>query len=204
VKEPPRSREAADYFRINPHRLQLGNIGLEIVKRDGSPASIDDIRNIDQQLDMWSGTISSRFTVEDIPVTVITVCHQQQDVVAFSVQSRLITEKRLRIRVRFPYPTGAFKDVGNYWRNDKQTTSLRLTATGGVIKRVLDTAVYYAHLRCPAGTAITRKAADCWLLTPGASVSQFSFSCLFAEKSTAIVPAFTATLSNSRQQWQKF
>src|SRR6188768_3655331 len=29
-KEPERVKKAVEYFRINPHRLQLGNIGLEI------------------------------------------------------------------------------------------------------------------------------------------------------------------------------
>jgi len=32
-KEPERAKKAVEYFRVNPHRLQLGNIGLEIKKR---------------------------------------------------------------------------------------------------------------------------------------------------------------------------
>lgn len=28
-----RNMDAADYFRANPHRLQLGNVGLEIIKK---------------------------------------------------------------------------------------------------------------------------------------------------------------------------
>ena len=35
-KEPERAKKAVEYFRVNPHRLQLGNIGLEIKKKDGS------------------------------------------------------------------------------------------------------------------------------------------------------------------------
>ena len=31
-KEPERKKQAVEYFRVNPHRLQLGNIGLEIKK----------------------------------------------------------------------------------------------------------------------------------------------------------------------------
>jgi hypothetical protein len=30
----------------NPHRLQLGNLGFEIVKKDGSVAGMDDIQDI--------------------------------------------------------------------------------------------------------------------------------------------------------------
>ena len=66
-KEPERAKKAVEYFRVNPHRLQLGNIGLEIKKKDGSLATVNDIKNIDQQLDLWTGIITSSFTIEDIP-----------------------------------------------------------------------------------------------------------------------------------------
>jgi hypothetical protein len=61
-KEPERAKQAVEYFRVNPHRLQLGNIGLEIKKTNGSLATGDDIKNINQQLDMWTGIITSSFT----------------------------------------------------------------------------------------------------------------------------------------------
>jgi hypothetical protein len=67
-KEPERAKKAVEYFRVNPHRLQLGNIGLEIKKKDGSLATANDIRNINQQLDLWTGIITSSFTVENVPV----------------------------------------------------------------------------------------------------------------------------------------
>src|SRR5690242_8397877 len=34
IKEPERNKEAVNWFRQNPHRLQLGNIGFEILKKD--------------------------------------------------------------------------------------------------------------------------------------------------------------------------
>src|SRR5690349_11831625 len=114
VKEPERSRKAVDYFRQNPHRLQLGNIGLEITKKNGSIATIEDIQNIDQQLDMWTGKLESRFTVENIPVTVTTYAHQEQDAIAVQISSPLLTEKRIALRLHFPYPNGEFKDVGTF------------------------------------------------------------------------------------------
>jgi hypothetical protein len=36
IKEPERNKNAVNWFRVNPHRLQLGNIGLEIKKKNGS------------------------------------------------------------------------------------------------------------------------------------------------------------------------
>jgi hypothetical protein len=63
VNTPKRSREAADWFRQNVHRLQLGNLGFEIIKKNGSVAGIADIKNIHQELNMWRGEIKSHFTV---------------------------------------------------------------------------------------------------------------------------------------------
>src|SRR5690606_30683487 len=38
LKTPERSKGASEWFRQNVHRLQLGNLGLEITKKDGSLA----------------------------------------------------------------------------------------------------------------------------------------------------------------------
>src|SRR6188768_4277461 len=135
-KEPERAKKAVEYFRVNPHRLQLGNIGLEIKKKDGSLATVDDIKNIDQQLDLWTGIITSSFTVEDFPVKVSTACNQQEDVIAFRIESSLLNEKRISVRIRFPYPTGQFKDVGNNWNaNVAHSSVASLGQNSAFIKR---------------------------------------------------------------------
>ena len=105
IKQPERNKEAVGYFRLNPHRLQLGNIGFEITKKNGEPATISDIENIHQTLNAWNGELKSSFTIESIPVNVITYCHQDKDAIAVKVSSPLIKEARIAIRLRFPYPT---------------------------------------------------------------------------------------------------
>ncbi|MBC7720720.1 MAG: hypothetical protein H7068_01785, partial [Pedobacter sp.] len=97
-----RGKAAATWFRQNPHRLQLGNLGFEIIKQDGSVATISDIKNIHQQLNLWTGEIISHFTVENIPVSVSTFCNQEQDVISANIQSDLIKSGRLKIFLLFP------------------------------------------------------------------------------------------------------
>src|SRR5688572_29655176 len=46
---PARNQAASNWFRQNPHRLQLGNIGFEILKKNGQAASLTDIENIRQE-----------------------------------------------------------------------------------------------------------------------------------------------------------
>ncbi|MFT3936442.1 MAG: hypothetical protein QM726_22625 [Chitinophagaceae bacterium] len=202
----PEAKNAVEYFRVNPHRLQLGNIGLEIKKKDGTGAGINDIKNIHQQLDLWTGVISSSFTVEDVPVNVITVGHQQQDAVVFQIQSPLIKERRLFIRIRFPYPNSQFKDAGNNWLDDSSKHISTLTQKGNTasIKRIIDSTVYYVSLNASAKPSIKQKAANYFLVLPSAMNDVFEMSCAFSEKPPTIIPTFVQTKTNSINQWLAF
>jgi protein-glucosylgalactosylhydroxylysine glucosidase len=206
LKEPEQSKKAVEYFRVNQHRLQLGNIGLEITKKDGSTAIISDIKNIKQELDLWTGIISSSFTVEDIPVTVTTVCHQQEDVVAFKIESALLKEKRLQVRVRFPYPNGQFKDVGNNWQDDGgQSSFFSKNEKGITIKRAIDTTEYYLALQWSGAGTVQQKQGNYYLITPGTANQLYEFSCWFAQKQQHLsAPSFAETQSNSIREWKKF
>ncbi|MEO5591113.1 MAG: hypothetical protein ABIR15_07920 [Chitinophagaceae bacterium] len=206
LKEPEISKKAVEYFRVNQHRLQLGNLGLEIIKKDGSPALIEDIKNIRQELDLWTGIISSYFTVEDVPVKVVTICHQQQDAVAFKIESALFKEKRLRVRVRFPYPNGQFKDAGNNWGDDDRQSSLFISNEyGGTIKRILDTTVYYMSLQWAGKTMIQKKSKNYFLLVPAAGNNVYEFSCRFSQKNpNAVSPSFAQIQNNSIIEWKRF
>lgn len=64
--EQGRNRQAANWYRVNPHRLHLGALGFANL----NPEQITDI---DQTLDMWNGEIRSDFKVDGAPVSVRTL-----------------------------------------------------------------------------------------------------------------------------------
>jgi hypothetical protein len=165
---------AVEYFRVNPHRLQLGNIGLELTKKDGTPATIDDIKDIRQGLILWSGEIKSHFTLEGAPVDVTTVAHPDADEVAFSIRSPLIAAHRLHIRLRFPYPTGAFTDEGDSWTHESDHKTILVNAT--TIRHDLDTTHYYIITTTP----IQAFKPHYFLMTPSGEADTFSFACRFS------------------------
>ena len=99
---------AAHWLRANPHRLDLGRIGLILKREDGEPAGIDDLERTRQKLDLWKGQITSRFECEDIPVHVETCCHPYRDAIAVRIVSPLVSTGRLGVAFRFPYATGSF------------------------------------------------------------------------------------------------
>lgn len=96
-------QELYDYLRENPHRLHLGQIGLRLLKSDGSEAKSSDISDIEQKLDLWKGIIESRFKFEGEDVLVKTAAHPILDLLAVSIESSLMPERKLAVRLAFPY-----------------------------------------------------------------------------------------------------
>ena len=201
----PSAKKAVEYFRVNQHRLQLGNIGLEIKKKDGSLATAADIKNINQQLDLWNGVITSSFTVEGELVKVMTVAHQQADAVSFKIESPLITKERLQVRIRFPYPNGQWKDVGDNWLNNEKHESLLLKKNmyEAVITRKLDTTTYYTSLKWSSGV-INKQAPHYFLLSSSDKKGLLDFTCQFSEKVPATSLDFFTTKYSSGTAWLKF
>lgn len=206
LKEPDRAKKAVEYFRVNQHRLQLGNIGLEIEKKDGSQAMADDIKNIKQELDLWTGIISSSFTVEGEPIKVTTTCHQQLDAVSFRIESALLRKNRIRVRIRFPYPTGQWKDVGNYWGDTGRHSSFLSQDIGTAsIRRILDTTTYYTSFNWTASAKMEEKARHYFILQPSLKTGSFEFTCEFMQKKPVTIHTnFAKTETSSRAGWKKF
>ena len=198
-KEAGRQKEASDWFRVNPHRLHLGIVGLEL----GEGVKASDITDIRQTLNMWKGEITSHFTLNGNAFDVQTVCHPDQDMISASVTSRA----HAGINLRFPYPTGAHADDACNWdANDKHSTTIvRQDAQSAVLKRVLDETTYYVTLRWEGKANLAEKSKNYFVLTPDEDM--LAFSCLFtAEEPVAdqVLPAFTETAAASASYWTNF
>lgn len=207
-KQPERNREAADYFRQNCHRLQLGNIGFDITKKDGTPANIGDIKDVRQELNVWTGLITSHFTIEGIPVDVVTCAHQTKDMIAVKVTSALVTEHRIAIRLRLPYPTGQFADAGNNWMNNEKHSSSFISnnATGATVVHRLDTTSYFVTMTWGRKTiALTKKEPHYFQLSPDVTSATMEVSFLFSRQLfISILPSFEQTRNNNMQAWKAF
>lgn len=209
IKQPERKKDAVNWFRQNPHRLQLGNLGFVILKKDGSEAMINDIKNIHQSLDMYTGEIISKFTVEDIPVEVYTVCHQQKDAIAFKIISPLLQQQRIKLKLVFPYPTDSFKDVAaNYSHTEKHQSSFRQPDGKTVFfNHSMDSAKYEVLITSPESMIIKEKEQHYFLIAPKNGLSNAAeFSCHFLGDYRKAVnsPSFSQTKTNSQNSWKKF
>ncbi|HOZ70508.1 MAG TPA: hypothetical protein PK328_14125 [Chitinophagaceae bacterium] len=207
IKEPDHAKKAVDYYRVNPHRLQLGNVGMEIKKKDGTAANASDIKDIDQQLDLWTGIIHSKFTVEGEPVEVFTACDDQQEAVAFRIISPLLNEQRISVRLRFPYPNGQFKDVGNNWGTDElhKSTPLALRDYGLLISRKLDSTTYRVNTFWTGSTQWKQVGPHYFILTPAVvKNNSWELTVNFCQMTKKEVGNFTLISKSSTAFWKRF
>lgn len=206
IKTPERNKEAVEYFRVNPHRLQLGNIGLEIRKRDGSLAGINDIENINQLLNLWTGEIKSKFSVDGQPVEVITCVHHQKDIVGVKINSPLIAERRIAIRLRFPYPNGEFKDAGiDYNDGNKHSSSSENQSNGDVIfKHSLDSTTYFIHAHFRQSSITHQSQPHDFLIEPSNAGNVLEATFNFSQKHFSQSFSFEVVQQSSAAAWLAF
>ena len=150
----------------------LDIVGLEL----GDDVKTSDITDIAQTLDMWNGVINSHFTLKGNAFDVQTVCHPQMDMISASITS----PARGGVKLHFPYPTGAHADDACNWdaANNKHTTDIVFeNAQSAVLKRTLDSTVYYVSLRWEGKASLKEKSANYFVLTP--AEDKLAFSCKF-------------------------
>ena len=199
--------EAVEYFRVNEHRLQLGNVGLDIYKKDGSLISISDIKNIEQVLDPWTGIVTSKFTIEGSKVQVITCAYQNADAIGAKIESPLLKEGRIKVRIRFPYPNGKFKDEGvNYDNPEKHTSGIVKKAdNSATFEHKLDDTRYSVIAGWNNAAKVEQKSPHYFTVTPEKGKSEFEINWLFTsslEKAPALT--FSEIKNNSIASWEKF
>lgn len=203
--EPGRHKEAADWYRVNPHRLHLGNIGFEIINENGALVPANDIQSIDQTLDLWQGIIKSKFQVNSSPVAVETSCDPKSDQIGVRVNSPLMTTGKLKINFRFSYPTGKHSDDAcDRTVPDKHKTTILSQDTHSVIfKRQLDSTVYYVTVKWEGKATVTEKEAHYFTLNP--EEENLAFTCEFTkEKPLEQAQSVAQTFDASSTYWQNF
>lgn len=111
---------AYNWLRANPHPFSLGKIGLVLTRSDGTRARLEEIADVDQQLDLWSGELVSRFRFDAHPVTVHTCVLPDTAAVALRVESPMVSTGCLRVEIAFPYPAGEWGPGMSDWSSPER------------------------------------------------------------------------------------
>ncbi len=197
---------AGDWLRKNPHIHPLAQLALEWVKPDGSAFVPEDVREPEQTLDLWRGVVSSRFKLEGRSVSVTTVCAPDSDTIGVRIESPLVRQGALRVRLAFP--RGHDLTVKNTppldWSHPESHTSQlveRVFSGGSLIRRKIDDTRYAVILSVPA----KRTGPHDFSLAGKSNVLEFTIQFLPGDRSLPSVPRnFAQVLAGSADHWRKF
>lgn len=195
-----------DWLRENPHRLHLGQIGFQFSRADGLVALAADITGIEQKLDMWTGTIHSRFSFMGENVRVQTAVHPHLDLLAVSVESRLLALGQLSVQIRFPFASPEMQ-AADWGRSEYHQSDLFDHVEGpdgaAVIDRFLDSDYYSVALAWNNGT-FKKTGAHEFLLS--GNTQNLDLTIYFTNKAgrAGSLPSALETFTASADYWKKF
>ena len=169
LTSPGDQKDLYNWLRENPHKFHLGRIGF----------LVDRIAPIRQELDLWTGILTSEFEADGKRIKVETVCHPEQDHIAVR------TDGRLPVVIEFPYASPDMS--GADWTHaDRHTT----TEHDGDIEHRLDRTTYSVAIR-HNGT-LRRDGPHRFVL----NAPEFTFGTGDA--------TVASTFAASREHWQRF
>ncbi|MGO1408079.1 MAG: hypothetical protein ACTHV2_06765 [Brachybacterium sp.] len=140
---------AAAWYRENPHKVSLLRCTL-VDRRTGRTPEDAEIEDTEQQLDLWRGTIRSRFRFRGRACEVLTTADPHHDALALRLDA-----PGLDLVLTFPYGTGAWDRASDWDRPEAHRTAVE----GSRVRRDLDdlsydVAVHGASLSQPAAHTV--------------------------------------------------
>lgn len=208
----PNKPEITAWLVANPHRFNLGRIGLQMTHADGSPVVESDLVNPHQEVDLWKGIIYSSFQIDGEKVEVTTACDPDQDALGVSIKSPLVAQGRIGVFFDFPYADhGDFRDtVGDYNAYDKHRSEVISNGSQSAeILRTMDSTTYYTALKwaTPAsfGQDTPSDSPHRFLLMPTEG-EELMFTCAFSPDAIAVdqLPSASQIDEASAKAWEAY
>ncbi|HTQ99167.1 MAG TPA: hypothetical protein VMH83_04215 [Candidatus Acidoferrum sp.] len=198
--------EAGQWLRQNPHDLPLARVGLLL---DGQPLQTNQLSDIDQRLDLWRGRLDSHYALAGVPVKVTTVVHGERDLVAFTLDSPLLTAGRIAIGVDFPRGYDpAVKNMPDLdWSHDDEhaTTLMTQTANSAEFARTIDDAHHRVVLRWQGKAKLQRNSRHHYqLLATGAGPLGVSIEFIHDGTANAQLLTFSKVAESAEHIWRDY
>lgn len=192
---------------MNPQRLNLARIGLSF---NGKETTEAELRDKTQELDLWTGKISSSFKYNGTTVYVETWADASSDSIGVSVESELLARGSLGIFFDFPLPTRNKFDapfVGVFNETSKHRTTLRSQGASAIIRHELDETSYDVSFSWNSKAEVSgpAKGTHRYLLQPSGRDKRVELSVTFSPGATkSRIPSFDEIKNESRKWWESF
>lgn len=201
----------------NPNRANLGRVGLLFKDAQGEVTNITeaDLSDVHQQLDLWTGKITSRFVVQGQNVSVETYAAQISSAVAFTVHSNLLSEGCLGLFLDFPWNDGLQKFqapfVGHWSETANHTTQLDVGSGLGVnvqaqINHTAVAATVFTSIGGGSPLSISRDspAAHRYSIVPRVPSASFSTVISYSLTPPTRIPTVATVVEDSTTTWTGF
>lgn len=193
---------AYTWLRANPHRISLSRIGLTL--NDGRALDFAKVADTRQTLDLWSGTLTSRFIYDGQPVEVVTRVHPELDMVMVEIASPLVASQGLGVQVRYPGVNPAINpDPTSFDGAGAQSLDVVAFDTGDVrIRRTLDDTTYYSGIT--ASGKIEQSGADSFSVVANGRERLTVMVRFDQEADTTKAPAYSSGVQAVTRHWNAF
>ncbi|WP_245933428.1 glycoside hydrolase family 92 protein [Arthrobacter livingstonensis] len=193
------------WLRNNPHRLMLGAVALAPESVGSGEIRAGDIRPVRQELDLWTGELSSSFRIGAAAFDVRTVVHPDRDTLAVSIRST--GSHPPAVRIAFPHGSEDWGNAADWTHPERHSSELQSGTGGWEIRRTLDATKYCVHVCAPGATLVRRGAHD-FLLSGQAGEATFTIdfspSCESRGRhGSRDAPSFDDTSLAAARHWER-
>lgn len=202
----PEQGELRDWMVRNPQRINLGRIGLVLIKDDGTRAVLEDLADPVQRLDLWTGVATSRYRIDGKTVVVTTVGHPDEDAVAVKIESEKVADGTVGIFLHFPFPTNAeFSNAADWNSPGRHRTQLYAGSHRASFHRQLDDTNYDVHVIWDSDARLRKTQEHRYELIPETDGREIGFVICFDKVvDNSAVPTFAQTERASAWHWPRF
>ncbi|KAH8163426.1 hypothetical protein CIB48_g4836 [Xylaria polymorpha] len=204
----PAQSDISSWLIQNPQRLNLARIGLSFNGEETTEE--EELEDKTQELDLWTGKISSSFKYKGTAIYVETWADASSDTIGISVESELLAKGSLGIFFDFPFPTRNKFDapfVGVFNATSSHRTTLRPRKGSATIRHDLDETSYDVSFNWNSQADISGPAEGThrYLLQPSGKTKNIALSVTFSPDATrARVPSLDEIKQASRDWWESF
>jgi hypothetical protein len=201
------SGPAGDWLRQNPHELPLPQLSIDVAREGGKPLTPEEIGSIDQTLDMWTGIVTSRYTIDGAPVSVKVACDLARDAIAVRIESALVESGKLGVRLALPrgHDLRTKNNPALDWTAPESHTTKVVSQTERalLLEHTRDASHYSVSLGSTAPVTITAGVPHQFrIAAKSGSVLEFVVS--FAPGVPAATPEAATIFAASAKHWPEF
>lgn len=205
----PAENDISNWLIMNPQRINLAQIGF-VFGEGGVSIAENDLSGKSQTLDLYTGTITSQFTVYGETVSVKTYGDPNSDTVAVQVESQLISSGNLSIFIDYPYPDvnkfdAPFVGVLNAG-SSLHTTKLQQSQQKAQITHEIDSNTYVTSFQWDGEASVSGplNSTHRYFLRPARGGSKLEFTVNFSPTPDRNVHNTDSIAASSAKWWGEY